>query len=188
MKVTCPNCKRRIRIRRGDESTCVCKNKLHYSKFFKKKIPYIVYLIDANVIIYAYNTKDKRNKLCKKVLNFNSSSIRIGTTNVILDEIGQNKNIIIPERIKTYTVGKLSDELLYIKTNYLKQPSLADLSLVQAAIEHPEIRGIITYDKDFSRIATRGVIQKRSSSHFWLGNAYAFLNKYEIKSRVKKSP
>jgi predicted nucleic acid-binding protein len=186
MKVTCPNCKRRIRIRRADEFTCVCKNKLHYSKFFRKKIPYIVYLIDANILIYAHTNHDKRSKICKKVLIFNSSSIKIGTTTVILDEINKNKSIVIPEKMKIYTTGKLTNELADLKTNYLKQPSPADLSLVQAAIEHAEVRGIITYDKDFSRIATKGVIQKKSSSHFWLGNASEFLNKYEIKSRVKK--
>jgi len=32
------------------------------------------------------------------------------------------------------------------------------------------------------------VIQKKSSSSFWLGNASEFLKKYEIKSKVRKSP
>jgi hypothetical protein len=62
------------------------------------------------------------------------------------------------------------------------------LSLVQAAIEHAEIKGIITFNRDFSRIAIRDVIQKKSSSSFWLGNSSVLFKKYEIKSKVRKSP
>lgn len=188
MKITCPDCKRRIRIRRGEEIICKCNNKLHYMQFFRKKINYIVYLIDANILIYAENTSDIRSRNCQKILKLQSSKIKIGTTDVILDEVKKNKNIVIPKTVKIYNTGKIADNLKDLKTNYLKQPSEADLSLVQTAIEHAEIKGIITFDKDFSRIATRGVIQKKSSSSFWLGNANDFLKKYEIKSKVKKSP
>jgi len=188
MKITCPYCKRRIRIRRGEEILCKCNQKLHYMQFFREKISYIVYLIDANILIYAENKRDKRSKNCQKILKVNSSKIKIGTTDIILDEVKTNRNIKISEKIKIYTTGKISDDLKDLKTNYLKQPSKADLSLVQAAIEHAEIKGIITFDRDFSRIATRGVIEKKSSSSFWLGNASEFLKKYEIKSKVRKSP
>jgi len=187
MKITCPDCKRRIRIRRGEEIRCKCNKKLHYIQFFKEKIKYVVYLIDSNILIYAENKHDKRSNSCQKILKFNSPKIKIGVTNVILDEVKKNKNIKISEKIKIYTTGKISDDLKDLRTNYLKQPSKADLSLVQTAIEHAEIKGIITFDRDFSRIATRGVIQKRSSSNFWLGNASDFLKKYEIKSKVRRS-
>ncbi len=187
MKITCPYCKRRIRIRRGEEILCKCNKKLRYMQFFREKISYIVYLIDANILIYAENKRDKRSKNCQKILKVNSSKIKMGTTDIILDEVKKNKNIKISEKIKIYTTGKISDDLKDLRTNYLKQPSKADLSLVQTAIEHAEIKGIITFDRDFSRIATRGVIQKRSSSDFWLGNANDFLKKYEIKSKVKHS-
>ena len=187
MKITCPYCKRRIRIRRGEEILCKCNKKLHYMQFFREKIRYVVYLIDANILIYAENKRDKRSKNCQKILKVNSSKIKMGTTDIILDEVKKNKNIEISEKIKIYTTGKISDDLKDLRTNYLKQPSKADLSLVQTAIEHAEIKGIITFDRDFSRIATRGVIQKRSSSDFWLGNANDFLKKYEIKSKVKHS-
>ena len=157
-------------------------------QFFREKINYIVYLIDANILIYAENTSDKRSKNCQKILQFNTAKIKIGTTDIILGEVNKNKNIIISDKIKVYTTGKISNNLKDLRTNYLKQPSEADLSLVQAAIEHAEIKGIITFDKDFSRIATKGVVQKKSSSTFWLGNANEFLKKYEIKSKVRKSP
>ena len=187
MKITCPYCKRRIRIRRGEDILCKCNKKLNYMQFFRNKIRYVVYLIDANILIYAENRRDKRSASCQKVLKFNSQKIKIGTTDIILDEVSNNRNIKISDRIEIYTTGKISDDLKDLKTNYLKQPSKADLSLVQTAIEHAEIKGIITFDRDFSRIATRGVIQKKSSSSFWLGNASEFLKKYEIKSKVRRS-
>ena len=184
MKVTCQQCKRRLTIKRGKNIICKCGNKLNYMQFFRKKIPYIVYLIDANILIYAYG-KDKRAKSCKKVVEFDSSSIKIGTTNIILNEVKKNKNIEVHKTTKIYKINKISDDLKYLKTNYLKQPSKADLSLVQAALNHAEIHGIITYDRDFGRIATQGLIQHKSSTKFWLGNAKQFLEKYEIKSRIR---
>jgi predicted nucleic acid-binding protein len=187
MKVTCPQCKRRVRVRRGEDVTCKCNKKLNYMHFFRKKINYVVYLLDANIFIYAENKKDKRNKSCKKIPIFNSPRIRIGTTDVIIDEIKKNEKIEVSKKIKIYKTGRISDELKILKTNYLKQPSKADLSLVQAAIEHAEIKGIITYDRDFGRIATKGIVQKRSSTDFWLGNADEFLKKFEIKYKVKPS-
>jgi len=187
MKVTCPHCKRRIRLRRGKDVLCKCNNKLSYMQFFRDKISYIVYLIDANILIYAENTTDKRSGSCNKVLRFNSPEIKIGTTDVIIDEVKKNKNIEMPKKLAIYKSGKISEELTDLKTNYLKQPSQADLSLIQAAIENPEIRGLITYDKDFGRIATKGIIQKKSSTNFWLGNAREFLTKYEIKTKVVRS-
>ncbi len=185
MKVTCPRCKRRISIKRAKSTKCKCGHKLEYMKFFKKKIDFVIYLIDANILIYADKKSDKRNTACKKILNFDSNKIKIGTTSTIVHEVDQNERIKLPEHIKIYKTGKLSDELTALKTNYLKQPSAADLSLIQAAIEHAEIKGIITYDKDFDRIATQGIVQKRSTSKFWLGTASQFLSKYEIKSKVK---
>ena len=76
-----------------------------------------------------------------------------------------------------------------MKTNKLKQPSEKDLSLIQAPIDHPEIAGIITYDRDFKAIATSGLISSKSSryaSNFFVGNAIEFLEKYDIKSKIGK--
>jgi len=185
MKVTCPQCKRRIKINRGTEYTCKCGNKINYTHFFKKKVKYVVYLIDANIFIYSDIEKDTRNLSCKKVLKYKSPRVKIGTTDIILDEIRENEKIRIPEELIVYKIGKISDYIKNLKTNYLKQPSKADLSLLQAAINHPEIKGIISYDKDFGRIATKGVIQKKSSSGFWLGTAADFLRKYKVKNDVR---
>jgi predicted nucleic acid-binding protein len=141
-----------------------------------------VYLIDANIIIYAENKKDKRHTSCRKILNINSNTIKIGTTDVILSEVQQEDDAVVSDHVIVYKTGKLTDEIANLRTNFLKQPSPADLSLVQAAMEHPEVKGIITYDRDFGRIATQGIIQKRSATTFWLGNASAFLRKYEVKA------
>ena len=58
----------------------------------------------------------------------------------------------------------------------MKQPSKIDLHLIQIAIDHPEIKGIITYDQDFKNIATVGLIQKKGGT-FWVGDARDFLKK-----------
>ena len=182
MKVTCPQCKRRIRIRRGEQLTCKCKKILHYRHFFRNRISYVVYLIDANIFIYAETKKDRRYECSRKALNFTSDSIKIGTTDVILSEVKTNDSLPILDQLIVYKTGKLTDEIASLRTNFLKQPSPADLSLVQAAMEHPEVKGIITYDRDFGRIAAQGIIQKRSATTLWLGNASAFLKKYEIQA------
>ena len=120
MKITCPYCKRRIRIRKGEDFYCKCKKKLNYMQFFRDKIDYVVYLIDANILIYAENKKDNRSETCKKILIFNSPKIKIGTTDVIIDEVKENKKIRIPKKMNIYKIGKISDELADLKTNYLK--------------------------------------------------------------------
>jgi len=184
MKVTCPYCKRRVTIKRGEDYICKCKNKLNYIHFFRKIINYVVYLVDANIFIYSDNKKDARNLSCQRILKFDSPRIKIATTDVIIEEIKRNENISVPLKMQVYKIGRISNYLINLKTNYLKQPSNADLSLLQAAIEHPEIKGLITYDKDFGRIATKGIIEKKSCSNFWLGNAADFLRKYKIKVEV----
>ena len=103
----------------------------------------------------------------------------IATTKRVLKEIQCDVEL----SLKVYKVKKISDELRELKANNLKQPSEVDLSLIQAAMDHPEIGGIITYDKDFKNIATAGIIQLISSKYmpkFWVGNAEEFLDKCVI--------
>jgi len=185
LKVTCPKCKRRIRIRRGDTIKCKCGNNLSYRSFFRDKFDYDVYLIDANVLIYAAG-KGPYSVHCRKVASFGSDDVRIGTTRRIISEVGAEIEKRFSKDMIVFNTGLISDELSSLKTNYLKQPSEADLSLIQAARQHPEVRGIITYDRDFGRIAASGIIEKRSSVKFWLGNAREFLERYEIRSKLGK--
>jgi len=113
-----------------------------------------------------------------------SSSLCIATTRQIIEEVGSVLEQKLPETCLIYAVNMIPSELTEVKTNFLKQPSVADLSLVQAAYEHPEVRGIITYDKDFARIATAGLVERKSSMKFWLGTAREFVEKHRI--RIKE--
>ncbi len=179
MKITCPSCKRRIKLRRGEKKQCYCGNWLDYRWFFKKRIPYDVYLLDANIMIYADKNKGKRSQLCKKTLSVKTPTLRVGTTQQILEEIGETIRKKLPKTILIYTAGKILNKLKGTKATGFKQPSKVDLSLLQTALEHPEIHGIITYDNDFRRIAASGFIEQHSSRKFLITTAAAFQKKFE---------
>ena len=173
MKITCPGCKRRIRLKKSRNIKCKCGHEFSYSKYFGKDR---IFLIDANIIIYSLNNDSNRGKSCNKVL----SMPNIATTEGVLKEVRNYKN----KKLKIYKVKEISKELKELKTNELKQPSKKDFSLIQAAINHPETGGIITYDRDFKAIATSGLIKSKSSKYaakFFVGNAEEFLKKYRIK-------
>ena len=177
MKVTCPNCKRRIRLKKSRNMVCKCGYEFSYTTYFGKER---TYLVDANIMIYALNEKTSRGKSCRKVL----SRDNIATTRRVLDEVNSED---LEKKLKVYNVKRISKELKELKTNVLKQPSESDLSLIQAAIDHPEINGIITYDMDFKNIAASGIVQIKSSQYstrFWVGNAKDFLEKHKIKEVV----
>lgn len=180
MKVTCPHCKRRIHICRNRKNVCACGTLLNYRHFLRERIAYDVYLVDANILIYAFEPRSVRQKFCKAILAMQSPSLCIATTRQIIEEVGSILKQKLPETFLIYTVTMIPNELAEVKTNFLKQPSVADLSLVQAAYEHPEIRGIITYDKDFARIATAGLVERKSSMKFWLGTAKEFVEKHRL--------
>ena len=181
MKVTCPQCKRRIHIGQRRKNVCACGRLLNYRHFLHKKIAYDVYLVDANVLIYAFDRRSMRQKYSEAILMKHPASWCTGTTRQILDEVGSVVEKQLPEDFLIYRVGKLPADLAEIKTNFFKQPSVADLSLVQTAYEHPEVRGIITYDKDFTRIATAGLVERKAFVKFWLGDAKEFVEKHRIK-------
>lgn len=180
MKVTCPFCKRRIRLFRSRKNVCACGRLLNYRHFLHKKITYDVYLVDANILIYAFETKSARKKYCQAILRIGGYSLCIATTRQIIKEVGSAIEEKLPESLQVFTIRTLPSDLTEIKTNFYKQPSTADLSLIQAAFEHPEVRGIITYDNDFARIATAGLVERKSSTKFWLGNAKQFVEKNRI--------
>ncbi len=185
MKVTCPYCKRRIRIVRNRKNTCGCGKLLNYRHFLHEKISYDVYLVDANILIYAFDSRSTRRKYCEVILQFQDPSMCIATTHQIIEEVGGAIEQQLSEDLLIYHIGVIPDDLKEIKTMVLKQPSIADLSLVQAAYEHPEVRGIITYDNDFARIATAGLIEQKASVKFWLGTAKDFVEKHRLKMPEK---
>ena len=186
MKVTCPHCKRRMRLFRNRKNVCACGKLLNYRHFLHEKIAYDVYLVDANILIYAFDSRSARRKYCQAILSMQASSMSIATTRQIIEEVGSAIETHLPEMFLVYTVKAIPGDLTEIKTNFLKQPSIADLSLVQAAYEHPEVRGIITYDKDFAHIATAGLVERKASVKFWLGNAKEFVEKHRIRVPEKE--
>ncbi|KYK21487.1 hypothetical protein AYK25_03320 [Thermoplasmatales archaeon SM1-50] len=186
MKVTCPQCKRRIQIKQRKKNICICGKLLNYRHYLHKKIAYDVYLVDANILIYAFDSRNIRRKYCYAVLTKKTPSWCTATTQQIIDEVGSMVEKKLPKEFLVYHVGVIPGYLTEIKTNFIKQPSIADLSLVQAACEHPEVRGIITYDKDFARIATAGLIERKSSVKFWLGSAKQFVEKQRIQIKEKE--
>jgi len=186
MKVTCPYCKRRIHICQSRKNVCACGKLLNYRHFLHEKIAYDVYLVDANILIYAFESSSVRRKYCQAILTMHAPSLNIATTRQIIEEVGSVIEQRLPEALLTYNISTIPSYLAEIKTNFFKQPSIADLSLVQAAYEHPEVRGIITYDKDFTRIATAGLVERKSSIKFWLGNAKEFVEKHRIRIKEKE--
>jgi predicted nucleic acid-binding protein len=180
MKVTCPHCKRRIRLVRNRKNICGCGKLLNYRHFLHKKIAYDVYLVDANILIYAFDSRSSRRKYCQVILELQDPLLCIATTQQIIEEIGASIEEQLSDELLIYHIGMIPAELQEIKTTVSKQPSLADLSLIQAAYEHPEVRGIITYDIDFTRIATSGLVERKASVKFWLGNAKDFVEKHRI--------
>ncbi len=181
MKVTCPHCKRRMRIVRSRKNVCACGKLLNYRHFLHQKIDYDVFLVDANILIYAFDSRSPRRKYCQVILKMDDSSMTIATTKQIIDEVGSEIQQQLSENLLIYHIGVIPNDLTEIKTNVLKQPSVADLSLIQAAYEHPEVRGIVTYDNDFARIATAGLVERKASVKFWLGNAKEFVEKHRLK-------
>jgi hypothetical protein len=170
-KITCPKCKRRVRIKKSDVLRCEkCGYDEHYANF--KKIGKI-FLVDANIIINAINRNPRSGSDCQEVLLRSG----IATTEQVISEIGKHdKN---PYHV--FKVGKISADLKELKANSFKQPSENDLSLVQAAIDNPDVVGIITYDNDFFMIAAKGIVLSRSSKPlgFWVGTAKDFLKKVQ---------
>jgi predicted nucleic acid-binding protein len=175
-----------MRLFRNRKNVCACGKLLNYRHFLHEKIAYDVYLVDANILIYAFDSRSVRRKYCQAILSMQVSSISIATTRQIIEEVGLVIEKQLPEIFLVYTVSTIPDDLTEIKTNFLKQPSIADLSLVQASYEHPEVRGIITYDKDFARIATVGLVERKASVKFWLGNAKEFVEKHRIRVPEKE--
>ena len=101
---------------------------------------------------------------------------KVAVTQQVLNEVRPPYE----QRIEVYRVKEIAPTLRELWTDDSKQPSLADLSLIQAAWENPEIIGIITYDRDFKAIATRGFIRSQSSKSaddFWVGTAKEYLEK-----------
>jgi predicted nucleic acid-binding protein len=163
---------------------CQCGQEFDYSTYYKGDTP--VYLVDANILIYAIQNNPQHGKACQGLI-FSSNSFQLGTTDMVRLEIKQE----LPCELKVYTVKAIDQELKELFTGKtFKQPSLTDLSLIQAARQHPEIRGIITYDLDFKNIATAGLVHTKEG-RFFVGTADEVLKKYGfyyVQEKKKRNP
>jgi hypothetical protein len=169
MKVTCPVCKRHFRLRKSRNMHCMCGHVFSFSDVLSKER---VFLLDANVFLYALNNDPAYGRDCMEVLLLGL----VATTEQVLAEVHQD----FKPSLLIYTIKTIAPEVKELQASSFKQPSDVDLSLLQAALDHPEVCGIITYDADFKAIATAGFIQSKScksSSEFWVGTAREFLKR-----------
>jgi len=168
MHITCPHCHRRIRIHKSRQMKCTCGHILKYEDCYGKKEG--IYLLDANVFIYAQNRDPMRGEFCREVIN----DKYVATVETVVKEIHD-----IRPGMHVYKVKEISAEVKDLKTNSLKKPSEHDISLIQVAIDNPEIVGILTYDNDFGKIASAGIVKSKSGykDNFFVGNAEEYLKK-----------
>jgi len=180
MKVTCPRCSRRVRLRKSRKMLCPCGHEFEYITYYRGETP--VYLVDANILIYAIRNDTNHGKACRTLV-LSPGPFMLGTTETVLSEIKQE----LPWVLKIYKVKVVEKELRELFTDKtVKQPSLTDLSLIQAAREHPEVRGIVTYDVDFKNIATAGLVRTKEG-RFFVGTADEVLRKHGLKYAAEKT-
>jgi hypothetical protein len=99
----------------------------------------------ANILIYALRNNPNHGNACQSLV-MSPGPFLLGTTETVLSEIKQEP----PWALKIYKVKVVEQELRELFTEKtVKQASLADLSLIQAARKHAEVRRIVTYDVDF---------------------------------------
>ena len=166
MKANCPECKRRVRIRKNTrDNTCKCGHEFLYSRHFEI-VP--IYLIDANVFIYAINKDKYHGKCCHELLTI---STNLATTKQVISEVKQYN----PYRIRYIIVKKISEEVHELRYNSIKELSVADKSLIQCAIDNPHVAGIITNDYDIKSVVPERLI--RNEKAFFIGRPNEFLKK-----------
>lgn len=169
MKITCPTCHRRIKIKKSRHIKCICGYVFNCECLYGRPQQY---LVDANIVLYATNRDERYGKHCEKVLNH----LTIATTKRVYKELKNYHG----DHIHIYEVKEISPEIAELHANRMKQPTEADLSLIQAAVNRPEIKGIISYDSDIKAVAASGIVDKLSPSmhaHLIVGNAQEILKR-----------
>jgi predicted nucleic acid-binding protein len=168
MQKTCPKCKRRIRIRKNKrEVKCICGHEFSHNKCFGPGNE--MYLIDANIFLYALNGDKYCGRYCNETIMHGGPSV--ATTKQVMQEIRQQNKF----PVKVFDVKKISPEVDELHYDTAEDLSLADKSLIQCAIDHPEIIGIISYDADIKNVVPTQLI--KSEKKFFVGNAQEFLKK-----------
>jgi len=167
LKANCPECHRRVRVRRNNRfNTCKCGYQFPYKQTFGKIK--VKYLLDANVFIYAINKDQYRGKHCNEVL---TGAYPVATTEQVMEEVKQYHHYSVP----VLKVKQISPEVDALRYNSVKELSLADKSLIQCAIDHPEVVGIITNDKDIISVVPNHLI--KSETTFFIGRPNEYLKR-----------
>jgi len=168
MHATCERCSRRIRIHNRRVIRCVCGHELSHKRFYGTSKP--VYLLDANIFLYSHNVTPWVGSLCRRI--FVEQHDGIATTDRVMDELPCLGGYYV---IKVFDVKALSEEVDAMRYDELRPLSVADKSLIQCSIEHPEIAGIVTYDADIRGVCPASLI--KSDRPFFIGDALAFMKR-----------
>lgn len=137
-----------------------------------------LFALDANIFLNAYNCHPEMGDACRWVLE--SSRVRICTTRQVLSEAYDTKGNRLPAQLELVEVGAIEGRIMDLRPAVsVKEPSEADRSLMQAVLNNPEIRGIVTFDPDFVNIAAAGLLTT------WTGHKVEVLNAFELRSRFQ---
>lgn len=135
-----------------------------------------LYVLDANILLNAFNGHPDMGEACWWVLT--TSRVRICTTPQALAEAYDRKGHELPAQLLVEDVGLIEDRIMSLRpAEFSKEPSEADRSLMQAVLNNPEIRGIITFDKDLKNIAAPGLLST------WTGRKIEVMNAFELRAR-----
>jgi len=161
-------CKRRIKLRRKNrEAKCVCGYEFSYNKCFGKGED--IYLVDTNIFLYALNKEPYYGRYCIETLR--QAGEEIATTKQVTQEILQPNEY----SVRIFDVKNISPKVNELHYDTAEDLSIADKSLIQCAIDNPEVIGIISYDTDIKNVVPTQLI--KSERKFFVGNAEEFLKK-----------
>ncbi|HEQ79021.1 MAG TPA: PIN domain-containing protein [Euryarchaeota archaeon] len=136
------------------------------------------FLLDANIFLNAYRNDHKFGKICWWILK--DSGIKMATTYRVLKEIENTHNNELPGLLKIFEVS-IEERVKKLRpAEGKKELSEADMSLIQAAMDYKEVKGIITFDPDFKNVATQGLL------HMWTGRTLIVVNPFEYQKRYSR--
>jgi hypothetical protein len=126
-------------------------------------------LVDANIVIYAIHA----NPSCRKVLDRLSAEGRLASTPAILQELRFAGPL--PWRIQILVPGQ-ADQVFDQDVGNGKRASVADLSLLQAALEYP-VETVLSNDSDLLWRAVTGPIRMKTGRNVRVMRATEYLQK-----------
>jgi hypothetical protein len=118
-----------------------------------------LYVADANLFINAGRNNWAQ---CHRILDSAGIRFRLAVTRQVFDELRHSYRM--PNDLEVLEVPTISQELreLAVANAHAlgKKAGTADLSLIQALLENPKIRGIITEDPDVHNMHPESIVRK----------------------------